>query len=179
MVWIKKMNLRTAVLLAGLTLISWVSAAQPAGTFSATGNMLTARASQTATLCPNGKVLIAGGISQPLAAQGLSSAELYDPTAGTFSATGSMSVPRISHTATLLPDGRVLITGGFAGFANQAIAGVTATAELYDPGTGTFMPTGECRFPASRTPRHCSLTAKSSSGADKRRPQQPRSFTTR
>src|SRR5262249_44629311 len=79
----------------------------------------------------NGKVLIARGTSQPTG-QGLASAELYDPSTGSFSATGSMSVPRISHTATLLPDGRVLIAGGFAG-ANQTTAGAIATAELYDP----------------------------------------------
>jgi Galactose oxidase, central domain len=109
--------------------------------------MPAARSEHTATLLPNGKVLIAGGISQPVAAQGLSSAELYDPSTGSFSATGSMSVPRISHTATLLPDGRVLVTGGYAGFANQAFAGATGTAELYDPGAGTFTPTGRMLVP--------------------------------
>jgi hypothetical protein len=128
------------VVLLGLASHGAIALAQSQGAFTPTGNMITQRTGHTATLLTNGKVLIAGGISQlGPNAQGLSSAELYDPSAGSFSATGSMSVPRISHTATLLPDGRVLIAGGYAAFANQAFA---ATAELYDPDTGTFTPTG-------------------------------------
>ena len=80
-------------------------------------------------------------------ASALATAELYDPSTGRFSATGSMSIPRVSHTATLLPDGRALIAGGYAGVVNQASAGATATAELYDPGTGTFTPTGQMSVP--------------------------------
>jgi hypothetical protein len=53
----------------------------------------------------------------------------------------------LSHTATLLPDGRVLIAGGYAGYANQALAGASASAELYDPQTGTFTPTGPMSAP--------------------------------
>ena len=61
----------------------YIAAAQPPGTFSATGSMLTGRAWQTATLLPNGKVLIAGGFSEVgTAVEGLSSAELYDPATG-------------------------------------------------------------------------------------------------
>src|ERR1035438_6324829 len=61
------------------------------GTFSATGSMITARSSQVATLLPNGKVLVAGGCyDNGGGCQVLASAELYDPTTGTFSATGSM-----------------------------------------------------------------------------------------
>jgi hypothetical protein len=147
-------NLEIAALLAGLTWAACLAAAQLPGTFTATGSMLVPRAEHTATLLPNGKVLIAGGISYfAPTAQGLSSAELYNPLSGTFSATGSMGIPRISHTATLLPDGRVLITGGFAGNVNQAVAGVTATAELCDPGSGTFARAGQMSVP------RCSHTA--------------------
>jgi hypothetical protein len=74
-----------------------------------------------------------------------SSAEVYDPLTGTFSATGNMTTPRSGHTATLLPDGRVLIVGG--GLTNASAGALAhpafATAELYDPGTGTFSVTGE------------------------------------
>ncbi|MDO8734293.1 MAG: kelch repeat-containing protein, partial [Elusimicrobiota bacterium] len=106
-----------------------------AGTFSTTGSMSTARESYTATLLPNGKVLIAGGTSDGSVT--LSTAELYDPSAGTFSNTGSMTDTRYSHTATLLPSGKVLIAGG-------RITGGSflSTAELYDPSTGTFSTTG-------------------------------------
>jgi len=68
---------------------------------------------------PGGMVLIAGGWGY---AGGLADAELYDPDAGTFAAAGSMSVARAYHTATLLPNGMVLIAGG----------DTFGTAELYE-----------------------------------------------
>src|SRR5689334_1285806 len=78
------------------------------GTFAATGWIITARTRQSATLLPNRHVLIAGGFTGDFIP--LASAELYDPATGTFSPTGSMSTARdIIHTATLLPNGKVLI----------------------------------------------------------------------
>jgi hypothetical protein len=65
---------------------------------------------------------------------------LYDPKTGTFSATGSMTALRSVHTATLLPDGRVLVAGGDDG--GWISGNFLASAELYDPKTGTFSPTG-------------------------------------
>src|SRR5215813_7316322 len=90
-------------------LLSYTStaAAQAPGIFVTTGTMTTPRYGHTATLLPNGKVLIAGGSSNRPA-----SAELFDPVTGTFSATGEMTMGRGFHSATLLPDGRVLIAGG-------------------------------------------------------------------
>src|ERR1700734_3230242 len=67
---------------------------------------------------------------------------------GTFGPTGSMTIPRFSHTATLLTNGKVLIAGGiqanaeFLGSNPGYIDLVTAAAELYDPATGAFTPTG-------------------------------------
>ncbi|MBA3687854.1 MAG: hypothetical protein H0W81_03310 [Chloroflexi bacterium] len=108
------------------------------GRWNVTGSLTTAREHQTATLLADGKVLVAGGYSQPAA---LSSAELYDPSTGTWSVTGSMTTARRWGTATLLADGKVLVAGG--NDASVSGQGTTlASAELYDPATGTWSPTG-------------------------------------
>ncbi len=107
-----------------------VVAASPS--FVTTGSMAGARFAHTATLLPNGKILIAGGYNGTAF---LTSAELYDPAHGTFSATGSLTTARYTHTATLLPNGKVLIAGGYGN------AGYLPSAELYDPSTGTFTAT--------------------------------------
>jgi hypothetical protein len=105
----------------------------PSGTqdFTATGDLSQAPSGATATLLPNGKILIAGG--QDSGGTLLPSAELYDPGTGTFSKlpnfvqTGSMHSPRAQHTATLLSNGKVLLVGS---------SGETASAELFDPAFG-------------------------------------------
>lgn len=110
------------------------------GHFSSVGNMKAARAYHTATILMNGKVLVAGGIDDSNTA--LASAEIFDPATNTFTATGSMTAPRWMHSATLLPNGKVLIAGGTS--VNPAVSsGIEgnaplASAELYDPVTGTF-----------------------------------------
>ena len=77
------------------------------GTWSATGSMLSTRGGSTATLLSNGQVLFTGGQADN-SATALASAELYDPAAGTFSATGSMTTSRFDgHLATLLSNGQV------------------------------------------------------------------------
>jgi hypothetical protein len=120
-----------------------VAHAQTSGTFIAFGNMTTPRGGHTATLLLNGKVLITGGRDptfQP--ARELASAELFDPDTGTFTRVGDMAMPRVFHTATLLPDGRVLIAGG-DGYEPVS----PRSAELYDPSTGTFTTTGRMVAP--------------------------------
>src|SRR5437762_5899699 len=77
--------------------------------FVITGSLATARNGHTATLLPNGKVLIAGGRNGN---SGLASAELYDPASGTWSATGKIGSAPGRHTATLLPNGEVLAERG-------------------------------------------------------------------
>ena len=146
------------VLFAGTCSTAAVVYDPSAGAFTPTGSMTVVRAGATATRLQDGRVLFTGGSECNNAVAGgmWASAELYDPATGTFSATGSMHTPRENHTATLLADGRVLITGGITGPSLNAMTGVTLaafrlvdtsanvlkTAEVYDPATGTFSPTG-------------------------------------
>jgi N-acetylneuraminic acid mutarotase len=117
------------------------------GTWSATGSLIVARnVAQSMTLLANGMVLIAGG-NDPVDGSALSDAEIYDPAAGGWSKTGSLVTPRVSHTATLLPDGKVLVAGGFTGSSQAAQTVEIATAELYDPASGTWTATANMTIP--------------------------------
>src|SRR5579863_7054721 len=99
--------------------------------------MTTRRAGHAATLLNNGKVLITGGSNSGNGANNgpSATAELYDPSTGTFAPTGNMTATRSLHIATLLNNGKVLIVPGGEGPGYDS-------AELYDPETGTFSPTG-------------------------------------
>src|SRR5262245_36749492 len=110
------------------------------GTWATTGNLNNARVYDTATLLPNGMVLVAGGRDGPSfnPSDPLSSAELYDPASGTWNLTGSLNNRRVAHTASLLPNGMVLIAAGIIGFNVSA----SASAELYDPASGIWTVTG-------------------------------------
>jgi hypothetical protein len=112
------------------------------GRWSVAASMNRSRAYTTATLLRNGKVLVAGGFdgSAPLA-----SAELYDPASDRWTLTGSMAAGRLQQTATLLGSGKVLVAGGK--IAGGDYNTMTATAELYDPTTGRFTPTGSMTRP--------------------------------
>ena len=120
-----------------------------AGTYTlTTGSMAVGRYSHAATRLPDGKVLITGGFNSAAApgSQVLATAEIYNPVDGSFtSTTGTMNAARMDHTATLLPNGLVLIAGGTD---NDSIKG----AELFDPSTGLFTAlTGTNAWPAPRT----------------------------
>jgi hypothetical protein len=118
--------------------VSWKAAIYPAmvdPNWTATGSMASARIDQTATLLSSGHVLVAGGGGPGPAFNTLATAELYDPTTGTFATTGSMVEARQNQTATLLGSGDVLVVGG-CGDSDCALV------DLYDPTTGTFALTG-------------------------------------
>ena len=121
------------------------------GTFSSTGALNAARTGAVAVLLPNGKVLVAGGSSDGTAGGALNTAELFDPSAGTFTPTShNMIVARFGATATLLNTGAVLIAGG-----QDATPAVQNTAELYDPTADTFTATGNLN--AARTGHSATL----------------------
>ena len=100
------------------------------GVWTPTDSLATARSGHTATLLPNGKVLVAGGGGTNDSS--LASAELYDPATGHWTATGSLGAARSGQKATLLPNGKVLVVGGYS--TND----VSFSTELYDPTTGTW-----------------------------------------
>ncbi len=98
-------------------------------------DMHDARMRHTATLLPNGTVLVAGGAS--VSADGyvsLASAEIYDPATNSWRRTGSLRTAREGHTATLLANGKVLVVGGDDGYE------WLSSADLYDPSTETWGP---------------------------------------
>ena len=110
------------------------------GTWTTTGSLVTGRSQHTATLLPNGRVLVAAGENNrdPAGSNGLSTAELYDPSTGIWTATGSLTTARVrGQTATLLPTGKVLVAGGYN--PNDFYL---ASAELYDPASGSWTVTG-------------------------------------
>jgi N-acetylneuraminic acid mutarotase len=117
------------------------------GSWTATQTtMQTPRACHTATLLPNGKVLVAGGGGPPWRHDGCGasastpSAELYDPATGTWAGANALHEARCGHTAILLNTGKVLVAGGYNGSA------AVATAELYDPVAGTWACTGSLNY---------------------------------
>jgi hypothetical protein len=101
-----------------------------------------ARIAYTRTRLTNGLELIAGGIVHteiPVATNRfLSSAELLDPKTGKWTETGEMNNARYDHKATLLPDGRVLVEGGYGSHPPNIARRGLSTKELYDPSTGTW-----------------------------------------
>ncbi len=110
--------------------------AEGLGTWTTTANMHASRTTTTATLLPNGQVLVAGGCCDPLGGS-LASAELYNPTTGAWIVTGSLNTSRYGAGAALLQNGQVLVAGGI--WYDDFGDGFTLTsAELYNPATGTW-----------------------------------------
>ena len=117
-----------------------IPATAGAGSIAPTGNSIVARFSHTATLLPNHKVLIAGGMERN--GVWLRSAEVYVPAKAQFQTAPEMSAPRAGATATLLSNGKVLIAGGSTGAGKS-----TASAELFDPERNAFTATGSMHSP--------------------------------
>jgi len=124
---------------AGYTLVASATGATPVTSnpftvvgFCPTVSMASPRAQGTITLLNSGRALLAGGQNGLTA---LTSATLFDPSTSSFLSTGSMSTARLGQAAALLANGKVLVTGGTDG-VSQAFT----SAELYDPGSGTFSP---------------------------------------
>ena len=102
------------------------------GSWTGAPDMSAARRAHSATLLPDGRVLVVGGYGEDN--EPLSSAEIYDPDGGTWSPAGTLQHPRADHTATLLADGTVLVAGGLGEFT---------LTESYDPSSGAWTPRAE------------------------------------
>jgi len=131
------------------------------GAWTLTGPLSSGRSDYLSTLLPNGKVLVAGGFS----AHGLylTNCELYDPNSGKWTNTGPLNVARTAtrtghSTATLLPDGKVLAAGG--NVYQENANGTLASAELFDPASGTWTMTDSLPGPRSDHTATLLLTGK-------------------
>ncbi len=115
------------------------------GTWAPAGSLNAPRTDFAAVALPDGRVLVAGGMTSADPVEGAfgsySSAKLYDPATGTWSATGLMGTARTEPVAALLPDGTVLVAGG--AYVDAAGNRDLASAEIYDPESGTWSPTGD------------------------------------
>ncbi len=114
------------------------------GQWTTINTLRTSREAHTATLLANGKVLLVGGCNSLWCQNTLASAELYDPATGIFTPTTSMHTARSSHAATLLPSGKVLISGGWGG------SSALVSSEVYDPATETWSDTVPNFYTAAR-----------------------------
>ena len=135
---------QTALALSALVVNLFPIMPAKADSFISTGMMVTNRYAHTATLLTNGQVLVAGGGCNSNGTIAIFSSELYTPASGTWNMTGEMVNARKEHRATLLADGKVLVTGGYD-IHSQA----QASAEVYDPTGGAW--TGTAPMTSARS----------------------------
>src|SRR5258706_561096 len=106
-------------------------------TWSSTDDMSTRRVMRTASLLSSGNILVCGGGDAPSSVWTyLNTCEIYNTANGSWASTGSMAITRVRHCATVLPNGKVLVSGGSDGGTSLS------TCELYDPTLGTWSTTG-------------------------------------
>ena len=136
---IKRTLIPGTVLTLGLILTP-ATQGQASGTFAATGSMNFPRRGHLAVLLNSGEVLVVTGVVGTTGFGDFNTAELYNPANGKWTFTGSTSALHDTGTATLLPNGEVLLAGGGSGSPDSNRC--TALAELYDPKTGRWADTG-------------------------------------
>ena len=120
------------------------------GTWTQTGPLNIVRSDYSMTLLRSGKVLVAGGEKNYSNGLSLNIPEIYDPATGVFTTAAPALFYRTRHTATLLPDGRVLIAGGMRYNPSTGGSAIVATTELYNPVSGTWTQGTSMRYPRYR-----------------------------
>lgn len=132
-------------LLAGVAALAFALAGQDSGATTPTGSLAQARFAHGAAALPDGRVLIAGGYATNSSNGMTTSAELYDPSTGTYASAAALAVARAEHATVTLADGRILVVGGI-GLSGGGSANL-ASAEIYDPSTGAWTTTGAMNAP--------------------------------
>jgi len=117
------------------------------GAFSATGQMINARADHVAARLADGTVLVAGGLGGSTGGVSVATAERFDPTTGRWREVSPMIRARTGASAALLGNGRVLVAGGES--VEQGVRNSLDSAELFDANTSTWLPAGIMSCPRS------------------------------
>jgi hypothetical protein len=141
----------------GVSVLATAQVYEAGSGLRAVGALTATRMLHAATELADGRILLTGGLPATGSdVYATSTSELFNPATGGFTASGAMASPRTGHTATRLPDGRILIAGGRNSTCWYGCPELTwASAELYDPATGTFTPTGrmaQARYGHTATP---------------------------
>ncbi|MCP3059556.1 kelch-like protein [Myxococcus sp. K38C18041901] len=116
------------------------------GSWTSAGSMRRARINHTMTVLPSGKVLVAGGLASTSVNSIMRDVDLYDPQTNTWTAAAPMTFDRESHTATLLPSGKVLVIGG-----THPSSGGVRIPEIYDPETNSWTPVATVNATTNRS----------------------------
>lgn len=140
--WVRAAALAAVALLSAIPALGAAFHSRPVAAASPIASMTIARSGHTATLLPDGRIIVAGGHTS------ITTAELYDPSSNEWSAAGNLSIARIGHTATLLQNGQILALGGTSPYNAQR-------AELYDPAAGRWRVDGT--LPTARTSHTATL----------------------
>jgi hypothetical protein len=117
------------------------------GAFSATGQIVNARADHVAVRLDDGTVLVAGGLGGPTGSESVATAERFDPTTGRWKQLSLMTRARAGASAALLANGRVLVAGGES--VERGVRNSLDSAELFDPSTSAWLPAGTMSCPRS------------------------------
>lgn len=137
-----RLSCKNVAVLFLLLVCQTISAARGQTLWTRTGSLNQPRLQTTSILLNDGRVLLIGSLTCTPGCNSFATAEVYDPAAGTWSKTSPLNSPRFNHVATKLPDGRVLVAGGYV-----SPGVLTASCEIYDPDTGVWTPTGSLNTP--------------------------------